>query len=249
MANEDLDKNHKVEAALLQIINERNHYRNESAIKTQTIHELVFQIVERDRLLANAHRKLYVYDPRRQSRSPPQDWIGVWLTDPQQFPALLPVEDTWRNGRLQAALNQMPEMLARDDLGLNHRVNARLLYTAMIWSSGGNIAIALQYAEEALDLATWSRLHKLAGKAQFHRGLCYLHLGEPSKAKWCFVVASHLEDHADTIRDCLLQADREVEALPIGDPKRALPLDFEIHFKRNIDHLVSQSATDKPIYA
>lgn len=251
MIQETVIESHEVKAALHQLINERDHFRKELAIALQAIDELQFQIIEFDRLLANAHRQLYIHDPRRASRSAlPKNWIGVWQSSPQEFPALVCVEDAWRNGHLQSALNQMPTMLERSDFGHQHRVNARLLYSAMISSSGANFPIALQYAEEALQLASKYRLHELAGKAQFHRGLCYFYLSEPAKAKWCFILASHLKDHAETIQDCQLRAEQQVNALPMGDPKRSISSDFKFFCHYETDDFVSQAfQKSNPIYA
>ena len=68
---------------------------------------------------------------------------------------------------------------------------------------------------------------KPSSKAQFHRGLCYSYLCEPAKAKWCFVLASHLEDHEQTIRECQQIAERQVNDLPMGDPKKSVTSDFK----------------------
>ena len=159
-----LVKTQEVKAALQRIIHERNHFQKELAIAKEAINELQFQIIEFNRLLANAHKQLYIHDPKRLSRSIlPKTWIGTWQSSPQEYPALTSVEETWRNGHLQTALNQMPGMLDREDFGNHHRINARLLYSAMISSSGANLPIALHYAEEALQLASTYRLHELAG--------------------------------------------------------------------------------------
>ncbi len=241
----------QVKAALQQIIDERDHYEKELSIAEQAIQEFQFQIIEYDRLLADAHRQLSIHDPKRTSKiSLPKHWIGTWQSSPEEFEALVCVEDAWLKGNLQAALNLMPGMLERIDLGHRHRVNAMLLYSAMISSSGANLMIALRYTEEALTLATRHRLHELAGKAQFHRGLCYFYLGEPAKAKWCFILASHLEDHVETVRDCQARVEEQLEALPIDDPKRSISSDFRFFCHSDTGIFAGQSfATNKPIYA
>ncbi|KAK4693185.1 hypothetical protein P7C71_g4163, partial [Lecanoromycetidae sp. Uapishka_2] len=161
-----------LKAHVIQIIKERDELRTELAHAKIAIVELENQNIELDRLLGNAHTQLYANESSRSSHPVPKaSWIGTWKRlDSQSFPALVPVEMAWCNGSLQHALNLMPTMLERTDFGHRHRINARLLYSALIQSSGGNLQIALQYAEEALQIASELRLHELAGKAQFHRG-------------------------------------------------------------------------------
>ena len=153
-------------AGLQQLILERDFYRKELFIANQVIGESNFQILEfnrLDRLLTDAHRQLYIRSPEGHSKPPlPKNWIGTWQSSPHEFPALVCAEDAWRQGNLQAALSHMPGMLNRDDFDLQHRVNVRILYAAMVLSSGVNYPIALRYAEEALQLAFEHRLYNLA---------------------------------------------------------------------------------------
>ena len=244
----------QVTAACRKLVEERDYWRKEASILNQANMELQFENLELDRLLTNAHRQIYADSPERLSGySIAKSWIGTWESSPEEYPALICVEDAWRNGRLQAALNQIPPMLERKDFGHHHQVNVRLLYCAMISSSGANLLVALHYAEEALQLATKHRLHELAGKAQFHRGLCYLYLDEPAKASWCFLLASHLEGHAETIKECQIRAERHAEALPVGDPKKAITSDFKCFGqpKPDVTHasLLQGYAMENPVYA
>lgn len=240
----DVPLNEQVKAALQQIINERDYLRKELALAKQSILELEFQNIELYRMLTNAHKQLYLHDPTRISTvSSPKSWIGTWQTSPEEFPALTGVENTWRNGHLQRALSQMPQMLERKDFGHRHRVNARLLYSALIQTSGGNYHAALHYAEEGLRIASEFKLHELAGKAQFHRGLCYLYLSEPAKAKWCFILASHLQDHAQTIEECQTKTENQIHGLPLSDPKRSIGTDFKFFCHSETDKYVYQEAS------
>lgn len=225
---EILPNSQEILAALKSIVSERDALRHELSVAKQTITELELQNTEFDRLLTIAHKQFYTLDPPRGPVSPlRKSWIGTWLTSPLDHPSLSPVEEAWRSGRLQQALTMMPALLAREDLGEYHHVNCRLLYSALIQSSGSDFSIALQYAEEALQIATHQKLHQLVGKAHFHRGLCYLYIGEPAKAKWCFILSSHLDYHEDIIEECRLSAEKEVDALPAEDPKRST--NFRLH--------------------
>lgn len=219
---EKLPESQEILAALKSIVSERDALRNELSIARQTITELELQNTEFDRLLTKAHKQFYTLDPHKKPVCPPRkSWIGTWLSSPLDYPSLTPVEEVWRNGHLQQALTMMPALLAREDLGEYHHVNCRLLYSALIQSSGSDFLIALQYAEGALKIATDQKLHQLVGKAHFHRGLCYLYMGEPAKAKWCFILSSHLDYHEMIIEECRISAEKEVNALPDDDPKRS----------------------------
>ena len=208
---------------LKQIVDERDYYKREHAIATQAILELKFEIGEQARLLDHAHERLRPYEPEPSvpSRSP-KGWIWWWRTSPENFPEVVEAENLWSHGHRQAALNKMPPILERKDLGIPNQVNARLLYSAILLSSSSNLNVALSLAEEALHLAFTSQLYELAGKAQFHRGFCYSCLDEPAKAYWCFVLASHVEDYRETIKDCRLDAEKAINALPLDDPGRSL---------------------------
>lgn len=227
-------------AQLVQIIKERDEIRTELSHAKTAIVELENQNIELDRLLANAHTRLYANDSTRWSNPVPKaSWIGTWKrSSPLLYPALVPVEMEWCNGNLQHALNLMPTMLERADFGHRHRTNARLLYSALIQSSGKNFHVALKYAEEALQIASELRLHELAGKAQFHRGMCYLYLCEYANAKWSFILASHLDDHAQTIVESKEKAEKFLRELPEGDPKRSITKDFRFFCHSEYDKFI-----------
>ena len=123
---------------LLQIVKERDELRTELARAKTVIIELENQNIELDRMLTSAHAHLYANGSARSSDPIPKvSWIGTWKrSDPLMYPALVPVETAWCNGYLQHALNMMPTLLERSDFGHLHRINARLLYSALIQSSG-----------------------------------------------------------------------------------------------------------------
>jgi tetratricopeptide (TPR) repeat protein len=241
-----MDSNPAIEEAkamLLKIVRERDELRIELAHAKTAIIELENQNVEYDRLLSNANNQLYESDPKRFAILAPQEWIGTWQCDPEHYPALVPIEKVWRNGHLQQALNMMPAMLERKDFGVRHRINARILFSALIQCSGDNFRVACQYAEEALQIASEAQIHELAGKAQFHRGLCYYFLSEWANAKWCLHLASHLKDHAQTISECREKAERNLDLLPEDDPKRNVTPGFKMFCYSKFDKFVYSEST------
>ncbi|MCJ1454798.1 hypothetical protein MMC28_005151 [Mycoblastus sanguinarius] len=218
--------NAEAQATLLKLISERDQLRMELAYARSTIVELETQNVEFTRLLSNAHAALQACDAKPFVFPSPKRWIGTWHSSPSEYPELAPIEDAWENGRLQHALSQMPAQLERTDLGHRHRINARLLYSALIQSSGDNFNSALLYAEEACQIAMEVNMQELAGKAQFHRGLCYYYLKEYANSRWCFVLCSHLDEHEQTVQECRVKAEQNIEQLPVGDEKRFVSPDF-----------------------
>ena len=84
------------------------------------------------------------------------------------------------------------------------RVNAKLLETAIMRSSGTNrgadqlMEKALVTADEALQIAEKMEDHSWVCKAHFHRGLCYLHLRKHADAQWSFILASGAEGYSES---------------------------------------------------
>lgn len=176
--------NSEMKASLLQIINERNQLRVELMHAKSAIIELENQNLEYDRLLSGALSHLQAYEPKPTvTATPKTSWIGTWQCS-SDYPQLAPIEKAWANGWLQKALNQIPAMLDREDLGPHHLINSRLLYSALLQSTGANLQQALANAEEAVTMAVDLRLQELAAKGQFHRALCYHYLGEFANARW-----------------------------------------------------------------
>lgn len=205
------------------IISERECLRRELNLSKQAIKEYELQIIELHRLLTKTQRQLSVENPTRQSTGALcRAFLGTWRVSPSEYPALIPVETAWAHGHLQQALSQMPALLQREDLGHRHRINARLLYSAILHDSARDIETALKYAEEALQLALDHRLYELVGKAHFHRGLCHYLLSEPANAKWCLILASRLEGHEDIIEEIRAKLEELLNALPKNDPKRSV---------------------------
>ncbi|KAL9126656.1 MAG: hypothetical protein Q9217_004332 [Psora testacea] len=207
------------------IIKERDQLRLELRVAKVAIVEMENQNIELDRLLSNAHALVMAADPRSVFATTKTSWIGMWESSPTEYPSLAPVEELFRAGQKQRALNSMPSLLKRTDLDDRHRVNGRLLYAAMLQSTGSNLTTALSYAEEALRISYEVRLHELVGKANFWRALCHLSIDEFANAKWCLALASHLSGHTTLIEVCKRIVEQQLICLP--EEKRSVTPDFK----------------------
>lgn len=90
--------------------------------------------------------------------------------------------------------------------------------------SNSQLLEALTHAEEALTMATKANLHGLVGKAQFHRGMCFLYQNCHANARWCFVLAGHTEGHSEIVEIHRHIAEENLEKLPVGHPGRDISL-------------------------
>ena len=236
----------EIKSDLCKIIKERDELRNErDEIRKELLYaktaivELENQNLELDRMLKIAQSQLSEHVPKRSSTPAPKVFIGTWLSSPDEYPGLWPVENMWRNGHLQEALGQMPTLIEREDFGVRHQINARLLLSSMIQSSSHDYPLALQWAEEALRMAADKhQLLDLAGKAQFHRGLCYYYLGKYANAKWCLTLVSHLEDHEQWVLDFQQQIEQYLKDLLEGDSKRSVSVGFKFFCHPKLDNFV-----------
>ncbi len=218
---------------------ERDDIRIELLYAKTAVAELENQNLDLDRMLTIAHSQLSEHVPKDSSTPTPKTFIGSWLSSPEEYPGLLSVENMWRNGHFQQALSQMPTLIERKDFGVRHQINARLLLSSIIQSSTHNYQVALQWAEEALRMAfEEQQLRDLAGKAQFHRGLCYYFLGEYANARWCLIMASHLEDHEQWILDFQQKVEQYLEELPERDAKRCVSAGFKFFCHPKLDNFV-----------
>lgn len=219
--------------------NERDEIRIELRYAKTAVLELEKQNLELDRMLKIAQSQLSEHVPKHSSTPAPKVSIVTWLSSPEEYPGLWPVENMWRNGHLQQALSQMPTLIEREDFGVRHQINARLLLSTMIQSSSHDYQLALQWAEEALRMAAEEQqLLDLAGKAQFHRGLCYYYLGEYANAKWCLTLVSHLEDHEQWVLDFQQKVQQYLDDLPEGDAKRSVSAGFKFFCHPKLDNFV-----------
>lgn len=227
--------NAEMRASLLQIIKERDQLRIELMHAKSAIIELENQNSEYDGLLSDALSQLQTLKPKPTVVVTPRtSWIGTWQCS-SDYPQLSHIEKDWANGWLQKALTQMPAMLDREDLGPPHAINSRLLYSALLQSSGGNLQQALANAEEAVTIAVDLGLQELAAKGHFHRALCYFYLGEFAHARWCFVLASSVDDSTKEFRQ---KVEEELRELPEGHPQRCVSADFKFYCDSKVDEFV-----------
>ena len=240
MAIEEIERDvHKIFRERDELRQERDEVRIELLHAKAAVVELEKQNLELDHMLKIAHSQLSEYVPKRTSTPAPKIPIGSWLSSPDDYPGLCSAEDMWRNGHLQQALSQMPALIERKDFGVRHQINARLLLSAMIQSSSHDFQLALKWAEEALRMASEEQqLLDLAGKAQFHRGLCYYYLGEYAHASWCLSLASHLEGHEQWVLDFQQKVEQYLKAFPERDAKRSVSAGFKFFGHPKLDNFV-----------
>ena len=151
-------------------------------------------------------------------------WIGgTWLSCPTATPLLTPVESAWQQGQAQKALASLTQILHQQDVTHSQRINAELLFSAILRSSG-DVRQALSHTETSLSLAKETQQYDLVGKAQFHRGLCYLYENRYADARWCFVLASHTPGHQELVAINLEMTEQRLLELPSDDPRRSLSL-------------------------
>lgn len=225
--------NAEMRASLLQVINERNKLRVELMHAKSAIIELENQNLEYGRLFSSAISQLQACKPKPTvAVTPKTSWIGTWQCS-SDYPQLAPIEKAWGNGWLQKALAQMPDMLDREDLGPHHLINSRLLYSALLQST--NLQQALYHAEEAVTMAMDLGLQELAAKGQFHRALCYHYLGDFANARWCFVLASSIDE---TTKECRQKAEENLRGLPEGHPQRSVSAKFKFYCNSKVEDFV-----------
>ena len=252
----------QIEQQVVAIIKERDDLRIDNQLSKMAIVELENQIMELDRLLTNSQglvRGMQQYTGTFLSNASTESvnstvrsskarsdfivagnksFIGPWECSPLEYPLLAPIEDLFRNGQRQKALNRISQLLMRRDLDSRSRVNTKLLFAALIQSSGQNLMTALRLTEEALCLASEVKLIELAGKANYWRGLVFLCLEEWANAKWCFVLSSHLQGHSDLIEEGRNVVEKELSKLP--KDKQIVTEDFKYFCSATMEAYVKE---------
>ncbi len=217
---------------LLQIVNDRDRLQTELHYAESTIYELDAQNRELHRLLKSVQDALQSSDdrvptqihPRNLDLSHKANWIGgTWLSCAKTAPLLTAAEAAWQGGKSQQALALVAPILNEEDLKPSHRINAGLLYSAIL-RGNGDLEGALHYADECLSIAKETEQRQLTGKAQFHRGLCCLYLDRYADARWCFVLASHTEGHAAIVQEYLIMTQQNLTRLEVDDPRAKVSL-------------------------
>lgn len=199
-------------------LEEELHYARSVCAELHSLNEHL------QKLLGEAQAAL---PPKKDLRPlPSTTWLGgTWLSPSPQIPALEPVLKAWLSGKTQYALALLTEISAQEDLPPNDRIEAGLLISTIMRSSG-ELTRAATYAEISLSIAQREQMHELKGKAQFHRGLSYFYLDRYADARWCFVLASHTRGHHEMIEINMQMAKAGLENLPPGHPGASLSLKF-----------------------
>lgn len=217
---------------VLQIVNDRDRLQTELHYAESTIYELDAQNRELHRLLKSVQDALQSSDdrvptqihPRNLDLSHKANWIGgTWLSCAKTAPLLTAAEAAWQGGKSQQALALVAPILNEEDLKPSHRINAGLLYSAIL-RGNGDLEGALHYADECLSIAKETEQRQLTGKAQFHRGLCCLYLDRYADARWCFVLASHTEGHVAIVQEYLTMTQQNLTRLEVDDPRAKVSL-------------------------
>ena len=216
----------EIHYCLTQIINDRNSLQTQLSYTKSTIRELHAENQELHRLLKSAQDALRSCDDKKPTQIHPRNldlshnsnWIGgTWLACAKEMPMLAGVEEAWQGGRPQQALVLLTATIRAEGLKASHRVNAGLLYSAIL-RSNNDFQGALHHAEESLSIAMQTEKYQLIGKAQFHRGLCYLYLNQFANARWCFILGSYTEGHATIIQEYSAMAKEKLIRVGAGHP-------------------------------
>ena len=222
----------EIHSCLSQIINDRDRLQTELKYADSTILELDAQNRELHRLLKPAQDALRSANDKQPTQIHPRDldlshrakWIdGTWLSCGKTTPLLAGAESFWQRGKPQQALTLLTPILREETLKPGHRINPGLLCSAIL-RCNGDLKGALNHAQESLRIANETEQRQLAGKAQFHRGLCYLYLDRFADARWCFVLASHTEGHAAIIKEYLAMTVRKLSKLAKDDARAQFSL-------------------------
>ncbi|KAL9047093.1 MAG: hypothetical protein Q9214_000241 [Letrouitia sp. 1 TL-2023] len=207
------------------LVKERDAYKHQLAFAQRTIIELQNQIAYASQLASSIQvAPLSPIDNQTQVKRVPKPkaystWIQSWLAPSE--PILAPAEDAWQGGSVQRALAKVELVMRHKDLTLSEEVNAELLFCALLRSSGKS-QLALTYAEKALNLAKNANDYSLTGKAEYHRGLCYLKLDLFASSVWCFVLASQTTGHREQVEANHIYAMERCKQLPLNHPGREI---------------------------
>lgn len=218
----------EISSIIANLIADRNSLGTALAYAESTISELESQNLQMELLVFHAHSALQSKaDILNTAILPKQSWIGgSWLSTPTINPFLAEVESAWQRGQAQQALVKLTSILLRHDLPADHRGEAELLFCAVLRSSG-SLLQALDHAERSLEIARKLQMHNLIGKAQFHRGLCFLYLNRYADAHWCFVLASHTKGHHEIVMMNRNVAEQKLRTLSSEDPRGKFSLGLD----------------------
>lgn len=188
--------------ATQQLLEERERLENELAYYKSAFDALRSQNERYCAMLRSNMSTLdEVSDP---SKSSDTQWVaGNFLYQPSIDQYLKDSIDVYQHNSAQRAMALLSLKISTGNLTDAQRVNALLLLTAIMRSSGTNrdadqlMEKALMIADDALQIAGKMEDHSWVSKVHFHRGHCYLHLRKYADAQWSFILASGAEGYSE----------------------------------------------------
>ena len=215
----------QINITLTNLIADRDQLQAKLGYALSTISELTNQNEQLELLLSNAQFQLQAFlhssQQVRNFNIRPKLWCiqGTWLSDPTATPFLVPAELAWNKGEEQKALALLTQILNQQNITESKRANAELL-CSVILRTLGEVEQAHAHAQKCISIAEKAQLYDLRCKAQFHRGLCYMHETRYDEAVWCFVRAFHTPGYEELVKANTELAVQKLLKLPSDDPKR-----------------------------
>lgn len=209
------------------LLGEREKLINSLAYAESTVESLSSQNKELSRLLTssqavlltqqtNATPSATLSQKKRSRASSNTTWIGGnYVSHPEDAALLGPAEEAWASGKFQDALGKLAERFRTEPLSDLDAIKVELL-TSSVLRSAGQVVRGLRHADMALQRARSAQSHELAGRAQFHRGLCCFYLDRYADAAWCFALASSTEGYEEITEVHRDMAEKKRMALPEG---------------------------------
>lgn len=215
----------EINTALKSLIADREQLQVKLEYAISTISELMTQNQQLELLLSNAqvHLQTLLQSDQQvrslKARSKTSCMQGTWVSDPVATPFLIPVELAWDKGQAQNALALLTQILNRQDITESKRANAELLCSVILRTSG-QVEQAHAHAQKSIGIAEKAQLYDLRCKAQFHRGLRYMHEMKYDQAVWCFVRAFYTPGYEELVKANTELAVQNLLRLSSDDPKR-----------------------------
>lgn len=210
---------------LTNLIADRDQLQVKLGYAISTISELTTQNAQMELLLANAqfHLKTLLQSDRQaqsfKAYSKTSCMQGSWLSDPATTPFLTAAESAWDKGQAQNALTLLTQILNEQGVTATKRAYAELL-SSVILRASGQVERAHSHALNSISIAEKAQLYDLRCKAQFHRGLCFMHELRYDQAVWCFVRAFYTPGYEELVKANTELAVQNLLKLPSDDPKR-----------------------------
>lgn len=229
----DISAGETLHKEVTRLIKERDTLLNSLAYATSTIRSLSSQNKELARLLTSAQTALLAKQRNASSSTTLNEekparascnttWIGGnYVSHPEDAALLGPAEKAWASGKAQEALGLLTERFQSDSLSDIDAIKLELL-TSSVLRSSGEVVGGLRHANMALQKARRAQSHELAGRAQFHRGLCCFYLDRHADAAWCFALASSTEGYAQIVEVHRDMAEKKRAKLPEGHEGRVV---------------------------